>query len=180
MKVKLLDIPPHGLIIKENLALKGLAERMGVGGHDDIEFLEGPRIDVTVLPSPGGGAELQGSAAAKYRQLCGRCSEAVPREAVVSLNFMLAPKPDLTTLAKDEDPSAFEDDVGVIFYENDEIDLEMIAQEELILSLSIYWSPEEDQTGKCVQCHKHVPTTLVDEAPAKISLADLLKKAGVN
>jgi hypothetical protein len=79
----------------------------------------------------------------------------------------------------------YEDDIGISFFEGDQVDLEPLFQELLILPLKLFWSPPCSPDGTCTHCNKVVGILKEAEeatAPkaATFSLAELLKKAGVS
>ncbi len=124
MKVKLLDISEEGLNINNTIPLAGLSARLNQGGKSDIEFLSDPKLDITIFKKPS-GADMSGTATATYHQSCGRCLDRIERVAEVRVDLELVPKPEG---ARPGDP-AYEDDIGIIFYEDDEIDLAEIVHE---------------------------------------------------
>lgn len=79
----------------------------------------------------------------------------------------------------------YEDDIGISFFEGDQVDLEPLFQELLILPLEPFWSPPCSPDGTCTHCNKVVgiPKEAEDSATPKaatFSLAELLKKAGAS
>lgn len=99
------------------------------------------------------GAETRGSVNARYRQPCSRCIEGIERDIAIEANLIFKAKPaDLANRPPGEEDEDYIDDVGISYFEGEHIDLESILQETLILSLSIYWHPPVDRTGKCTVC----------------------------
>jgi uncharacterized metal-binding protein YceD (DUF177 family) len=182
MIIRLSDIPAEGLAIDTVLPLEPLNARLQQGESHGILFTTAPRVEITVHKSVS-GAETRGKIRSSYRQPCSLCSKELDRDLELDANFVLRPLAEgLEEVGSDE----LLDDIGVVYYENDRVDLEDMIHETLILSLSIFWQPPRDATGRCTLCHlsfSEVKKTLgapPEESTARVSLGDLLKKAGLN
>ncbi len=178
MKIRISDIPPAGLNINETIPLRPLNDRLAQGSDHSIQFLKDPQIKL-FMERNASGATANGSVSSSYIQPCSRCAQELPRDIEVSLDFVLSERPahvasGRTPLPEDEPI----DDIGIIYYENDHVDLEDFMQESLILALSLYWHPPEDKKGNCEVCGKHFGDAPKKKEPLA-SLGDLLKKAGV-
>jgi uncharacterized metal-binding protein YceD (DUF177 family) len=180
MKVRISDLPPQGIKINETISLEALNTRMAEGRGNDIEFSAAPLVNIEIVPNSH-GAVISGTVQTRLKQPCSRCLEAVERPLEVRADFVLKPKP--KHLNKDaagaEDPL---DDVGLLYYGEDGIELEEALQENLILALYPYWHPPCDAQGKCQLCGLNVPgvSASVEDAAKPVSLGDLLKKAGLH
>lgn len=174
MKVRISDLPPEGLKISETIPLEPLNGRLNEGHGCDIRFTTPPEVRVTVTPTPD-GAETRGQVSAKYLQPCGRCSDAIERSLSTDFNYILKPIP---AHAVGKGLPEFEDDLGILFFDGEHIELEGPIQESLIVQLSQYWSPPVDAAGSCTLCGKH---SAVEAASVggSASLGDLFKKAGI-
>lgn len=179
MKIRLTDIPAAGLPIAEVIPPQALNERLSSGSSHGFEFLQGLDVSLTVYKSAN-GAETKGRVISRYRQPCARCAEGVERDIELPTNFILQQRPEEL---EGVDSEEYEDGIGITFYDGEHIDLEDLIEETIILSLSIYWHPEEDAEGKCQLCHKLVrgPTASAtkEKSAAGTSLGDLIKKAGI-
>jgi uncharacterized metal-binding protein YceD (DUF177 family) len=178
MKVRISDIPHTGLKVSDILPLDALNARMAEGQSKDILFTEAPRVDLVVMRTQS-GAETKGTVQTKYRQQCSRCLEDADRELKIPADFILQPKSGAEE-ALDEGDASFTDDVGISYFEGDNIDLESLLQEALILSLTLYWAPACDAQGNCVQCGLNRSKFESYDEPPGNSLGKLLKKAGLN
>lgn len=176
MKIRISDIPHTGLTIEDKLALEPMNERMAQGRGQDIRFTVAPEVSLIVTKTMT-GAELRGTIRTRIAQQCSRCCEPVERQIEVPIDTILQAKDG--DLAGNPDSSGQEEDIGVLYYEGDHVDLEELLQESIILTLSLYWSPECDAKGNCSLCFKGLP--VIEEAPAsaKNSLGSLLKKVGL-
>ena len=177
MKIRLTDIPAAGLPVSEILPQDSINQRLAEGRDVGIRFIEGLPVELTVYKSAS-GAETKGTVKTRYLQPCARCADGVERELELQTNYILQPRPQF--LDKNEEEQ-FEDDIGISYYEGEHVDLEDLIQESIILSLSIYWHPDEDAKGACVLCHQQVRAAdpVKKVAPKGASLGELLKKAGV-
>lgn len=179
MKIRLTDIPAAGLEVKESVPPDALNERLDTGNSHGIRFTAALEVALIVHKSPN-GAETRGTVTSTYRQPCARCADGVERKLSVETNYLLQQRPEVLRGHESEE---YEDDIGITFYDGEHIDLDDLIQESIILSLSIYWHPDEDATGKCSHCKRNVQQGKSNEAPAAtkgIALNDLLKKAGIN
>ena len=175
MNIRISDLPFEGLKISDTIPTEGLNARLQEGQQlSDIEFTSPPLVEITCFRRTE-GAEIKGIVTTKYRQSCGRCADKVERDLKVDANYILKPKPDSMPGQEGD----YTDDIGVIYYEGDHLDLESVIQESLIISISIYWSAQVNEDGKCSICG--VKCEAVKESTSgKPSFGDLLKKAGVN
>ena len=177
MKIRISTIPPEGLKLSVPLSLDALNDRMNEGGEQEIKFLSPPQLEVVIIRRAHGG-ELSGEVRTTYEQPCSRCAEEKERELVAPLNITLKRSPEGHALP--------DDDIGVVYFQEDHVDIEEIVQETIILALSIFWSPPTDCEGICTLCNRRVeygvPVAEVDEkknsAGTKTqSLGDLLQTA---
>ncbi|NDC37199.1 MAG: DUF177 domain-containing protein [Proteobacteria bacterium] len=174
MRIRISDLPLEGLHISENIALEPLNARLHEGEGCDIRFTTPPAVKITVTRTPD-GAETRGTVTAKYLQPCGRCSDDLERDITVEFNYILKPIP---AHALGKQLPEYEDDLGILFFEGEHIELEGPIQESLIVQLSQYWSPPVDAEGKCSVCGKRAALEAASVG-GKASLGDLFKKAGL-
>lgn len=174
MRVRISDLPPQGLHIEESTPLEPLNNRLNEGDSCDIRFTTPPMVRITVTPTPD-GAETRGEVSAKYLQPCGRCSDGIERSITADFNYILKPIP---AHAVGKGLAEFEDDVGILFFDGEHIELDGPIQESLIVQLSQYWSPPVDAEGKCTYCGKR-SSLEATSAGGTTSLGDLFKKAGI-
>ncbi len=188
MKIRIDDLPPEGLTINDSIPLEPLNARMSEGRYKNIVFITSPKVELTVHKTQEGGAETRGKISSRYKQDCGRCADILERDIEVDANFTLLNRPqeepqhtesdddeEGETLAKE-----YIDDVGLIYFEGETVDLEDMVQETLILALSPFWSPPCDDKGDCSLCGLNVSKGFTAGAAAdtgKVLFSDLLKKA---
>lgn len=143
MKIRLSDLSPAGLQIRDSISLEALNGRLQEGRGSDIMFCSKPEVELLVTGSASGG-EAVGTIKADYTQPCARCSVGCSRQATAKFRFILKQRTPAEESASD--------DIGLIYFDGDKVDLEESLQESLILCLSLFWSPDLDSSGKCSQC----------------------------
>lgn len=177
MKLRISDLNDAGIPVCGTLAPAGLNERLN--GTEDSGIVFDTPVTVTMhARRTAGGAELSGQLTGIYRQSCGRCLEPVPREFAIPATFLIKPRP--------RGERDLVDDVGVLYFSGEHCELESPLQETVLLSMSLYWSPEVDKSGKCGGCKKQCEFSQSGDSGAPIGggnsgmkttrLGDLLKQ----
>lgn len=175
MRIRIRDISPSGLKISDSISLESLNNRMAEGKSSDIVFISAPQAELLVTKTMS-GAQVQGKVYANYTQCCGACPEIVGRLASADIGIIFQERP---LQDSGDDGVEYEDDIGLVYFEGDHIELEELLQEALILTLDPYWRPDCDNNGVCSYCKK-IPAKELALAPeGKVSLGTLLQKAGV-
>jgi len=170
MKIRVTTIPPTGLSFSDKMPKELINERLSSPSESEIIFIDDVTVDGIIKPFPG-GAELKATTKSKYTQPCARCAEGKERQLETPLKAVIKPKPE--SVLDDED-------IGVIYYSGEHVELDEFILESLILSLSIFWAPEiEEKTGKCKECKLTSKELGLSEPEKTSNLGDLLKKAGV-
>lgn len=126
MKICISTLPPNGRLINDELSVIALNNRLG---REDIQFVSSPVISGRVDRQPD-GAFLQAIVRAHYNQQCGNSGEFHPRIAEEKIAIALRPSTSSNQIS---------DDTSITYYDNDIVDIEVIAQEFLILSLDLWW-----------------------------------------
>ena len=172
MRISLGELPVNGLVIKDSLPVDSLNQRMAEGRDNEIIFTA-VSVDLLVTGAKG-GALINGKTIGTCRQPCSLCAETIEHQVEATIDFFLKPR-------ADESDGVEADDLGIIYYDDDSVDIEDLIQESLILQLSPYWHPERDQNGCCQMCGMHTAEKIncekrTDTAPV---LGELFKKAGI-
>lgn len=165
--INLNTLPEAGLKLESELGVKSLNERIKPeDGEAEIVFKKKPKckLELKALGKTE-NFDLLAKLDFYYEQKCGRCSDFKECHVTKKINTLIKKR---NSENENED-----DDVGVIFYEEDELNLEDILQEEIVLSLSPFLIPETDKEDKCKICKKKIefPNEGVSQ-----KLGDLLKK----
>jgi uncharacterized metal-binding protein YceD (DUF177 family) len=166
MRVRISTLPPQGLQVCDSLPLETLNARLNEGHSTDIKFLSPPQANLLALPV-GTGATVTGTVTGQYQQDCGRCSDPVPQQMEIQVNLIARPR---------AEGSDVEDDIGIVFFDGEHVELGDLLEELLILKLDLFWSPPMDESNKCTVCSRQLVKG--ESKPVNV-LGDLLKKAGV-
>ena len=170
MKIRISDISPQGLKINDSLPLEALNSRMQEGQDKDIVFLVAPEVSLTVTRIPG-GANISGTISSRYRQSCSRCLDPIERDLEVEFTLALQP-------AGSADPDDSLQDIGILYYTDETVNIEEALQENIILSLSRFWHPPLKPDGSCTLCGlKAVGQCSASSESSKPSMAMLLDEA---
>ena len=165
MKIRINDLPEKGLNAAEIIDQKGINVRLQDPENNQFQFIVPLSCTVTATPLGKAGAQIKGTVESKYTQGCSLCLENVPRDLHHTFEFQLRKK---------REGEMVEDDVGIFYFAGDNVELDSIIEEEIILSLSIFWHPEFE-SKKCSVCKKDKSTLGVQETDDKPTLGDLLK-----
>lgn len=175
MKVRISDIGPEGLEINDTLPADGLNARLNEGGESEIIFEDSPEVRLRLSPLAQ-GAELRGAVSGEYRQPCGRCNSPSMRRLEASFHLVMLPE-------GSEEARQYEDsdDIGVVYFSGDQIELDDSLQEAVILQLSIFWLPDIGEPDGCPNCNAgDMPVTEQDSGEEKVLLGDLLQRAAAD
>ncbi|RMG39536.1 MAG: DUF177 domain-containing protein [Candidatus Dadabacteria bacterium] len=167
MKIRISSIPPEGLKISDTLSLEALNRRMMEGRDNDILFTLEPRVDLEITRNVD-GAESCGSVTSTYIQPCALCAEPVEQQLTVRADYIFKHRPDFI-----QDNDEYSDDIGLIYYNGDHIDLEEILQESIILALRFYLKPPRKDDGSCKICGK--TPGFEESVKSRVTLGNLLQ-----
>ncbi|MCB0332844.1 MAG: DUF177 domain-containing protein [Bdellovibrionales bacterium] len=142
LQVRLSDIPVEGIIINDTIPLETLNARMNEGPGNDVQFLAPPTVSLTISPRKG-SAELSGTVTATYRQNCPRCLEVIDHPISQELNIILKAKELRPGTDRKLSAEEWDDDIGIIYFDGEHIDLEDIVQETLILAIDPLGAPHD-------------------------------------
>lgn len=159
------NLPESGLNINENIPLDALTTRMDEGKNNEIVFTRAPEVDATIKRTVK-NAEITGLIRVFYKQPCALCANDLEQELKLDLQY---------TLKAQAAEGAEHDDVGIIYYDPPNFDLEDFSQETIILSLSPYLYPPRQSNGKCELCGLNFACETSEEGGGKRKLGDLLK-----
>ncbi len=168
--IRITDIPSRGLEVADHLDCEALNARMNEAPENDIRFLTAPTFALRIKPEIA-GAELRGSIEASYEQPCGRCLQLIERTIRQDLLITLKAKSHRPGIDRATSSSEWDDDIGIVYFDGEQIDLEEILQESLILSIN----PFESEHPKCPGPPTHRGHTSDDSSERKPTLGDLLK-----
>lgn len=171
MKIRIDSITAdRGMDIDETIPVDALNARMNEAVDNDITFLRDPHVRLHISKRVQ-GADISGHVHCSYKQPCSRCAETIEIPINVPLNLILK--------HADQQPRHESEDIGLLLYEGEHVDLEEIIQEHLILKLSPYLLPECNSAGDCCMCERNFLNKAKKESSDTVKLGDLLGAAGV-
>ncbi|MBX7137735.1 MAG: YceD family protein [Oligoflexia bacterium] len=175
MKIRIADIGPEGLAIDDTLDFEALNQRMQEGHETDIRFTAAPKVSLHVTRTPS-GADTKGKIKGTFTQGCSLCARDVPRHIEVSADYVLQ---QIHSKEFGQSPESL-DDIGIVFFEGDGLDLRDTLEQSLILAMDQFWHPQLNQDGSCVHCgESHTAESAEQAKKSPVSLGELLAKAGV-
>ena len=153
MKIRVSDTRPEGVTLEGTIPRNSLNQRLEAAKSNDISILDDPRYSIRFKRTLS-GAEIKGSLTFNYLSQCSRCMSETQKskELPLSMVFQEVPPDKIITNPLDY----FEEDVGLAYYENDEIDLEDFLQEQLILNIELYSYCNPTCKGICAKCGKNL------------------------
>lgn len=170
MKIRVSTLPQKGIDINDYLALTDINSRIQEGDSGGIIFTDPPKVDLHIKPTLF-GAEVKGEISGSFKQPCALCSDDLSQALKVSIDWILKAK-------QGESADDDFDDVGLLSYSDDEIDLETHLQEAIILSQSPILKPPIEK-DRCLTCGRACPAVLWSdpETTGTTNLGELLLAA---
>lgn len=140
-------------------------------GSADLKFLEPVRVDAT-LTNLGKELSLSGEIATAVELTCSRCLEKFAFPVSSSLDLLFVKEEE----EKEEEIELSQEDLKVVCYKGDEIDLAKTVREEIIISLPMSPICRKDCKGLCPHCGQNLnkancdcPKERIDPRLAKLS-----------
>jgi len=175
MLIRITDIPASGLKINETMDLEPLNLRLQEGKPTEIRFTAPPQVNL-VIHRTSSGAEVTGKLRAKLIQPCSRCVAELERELELEINYTLQQLTPRSSPITDET----DQDIGMVYFDGEHVELDETLQESLILGLDLFWHPPLRADGSCTQCGLSKLEGTAEADKSKTKLGDLFKKAGLN
>ncbi len=151
MDITIQDIPTHSSLVIQLAPTADDLERI-FAQLDEFSLAPGASVEGKVrLQRIGTSIRVSGDVNTTLMFTCGRCLET--REVAVSaeLEYLLVPKPQYATRYEgQEETELSEEDLGVTYYEGEELDLRPYVRESLMLELPSY--PNCEGIGMLAEC----------------------------
>ena len=144
MIIRVSELEEEGLRIDDVAAL-------GAVFADPSWHLESVALDIR---PDGAEVDVTGRVKATVQQTCGRCLEGFAARVDAPVSVRLVPKP-----AGHDSVELGADDLDVDFYENDELDVAHVVENEATLALPMKPLCREDCRGLCPACGANRNTT---------------------
>jgi uncharacterized protein len=160
MIIRVSELEEHGLRIDE-------VDALGSVFADPSWQLESVALEVE---ADGAEAFVRGRLGATVPLTCGRCAEAFTGRVVADVDVRLLPRP-----AASDSVELGADDLDVDFYDNDELDLSRVVENETTLALPMKPLCRPDCRGLCAVCgaNRNVMTCTCAPPPPDPRLAAL-------
>ena len=152
------NIPPEGKQLEFLLDSSHLHQRVaevteslepGAVPPPDYQFAGGLPVSL-FLTIEGTTVTVRGEVRASYQTICGRCASEVAVEATVPVAMFLKPRP--------REEGCDDEDIAYGFYDDNEVDCAVLAEECVILSLPANPLCREDCRGICPECGENLNT----------------------
>lgn len=150
MKVRLEDIPPEGLEVS-------FSDGRIVAGELGSQVCEISRRPLArlKLTRQGGTVRAKGGFTAGMRLVCSRCLEEMDYELQGGLDMVFLPR-SREHRAPSEEVSLDQEDLDVIFYDGEVLDLGQSLADEVSLAVPMAPLCREDCLGLCPSCGKNL------------------------
>jgi uncharacterized protein len=160
MMIRVSELEEQGLRIDD-------VEALGAVFSDPSWRLESIALEVE---ADGTDVFVRGRLGATVPQTCGRCLEVFPARIDAPVDVRLVPKP-----AASDSIELGADDLDVDFYDNDELDVARVVENEATLALPMKPLCREDCRGLCPVCgaNRNVAPCTCDPRPPDPRLAAL-------
>ena len=168
MKIRISTLTVRGLEIRDFLNSDSLNERLNNIKKSGVIFKCNPVVTLTARKNVE-GAEVFGKIFIEYEQECSRCSDPLPRSNTRDFYYIIK---------HNSAGEKVEDDVGIIFYTGEYVDLQSALEETIIIDLDIFWSPSLDKNDSCTLCGRAKQKSISAKKEGKLN--ELFKKAGIN
>ncbi|MDA8085223.1 MAG: DUF177 domain-containing protein [Nitrospiraceae bacterium] len=135
MKIKVSEIPEEGLDVHETASLR-------INEHDTPATVE------IHVDKAGPEVMVRGNISARMELVCSRCLREFSRDVAVPVDLVYRPVEEIAG----ESPELAEEELDTGFYKADELDTDVIAAEQLILSMPIKVLCSDVCKGICPRC----------------------------
>ena len=158
MKIEIHHIPSEGLVLDAERPARHFSGLKAIMENGECEFVEPLDIHLEVVPWRD-FIRVKGRIATTIRQACGRCLEVFesPLRSTFTLNYSGKIPKDVHK----SDTDGIEltaDQIGVVFFEGEEIDFTDAIQEQVILALPFKPICKPDCKGLCPKCGNDLNT----------------------
>lgn len=152
MQFRVDAIKDGGLVLESSIASQDLPMLAEIVSSGECEFLAPVQVAVRAQ-LVGELIEVDGSVATRGRFQCGGCLREYEEE--LRSWFALTYARELPSIEDDDSGEAVEltaEDLGIILYHGDEIDLTEAVQEQVAMALPVRRRCQDDCKGLCSQC----------------------------
>jgi uncharacterized protein len=158
MLIRLQDIKDQGLSLKFAEDAKSFPALTELVASREIDFLQ-PILTMLKVVWAGDMIEVEGQSTTRVKLPCSRClsTQEVPVEANYELTFVRQSPP--TSAGEEEEIELSAEEMGLVEFHGEEIDLREAIQEQVILALPLRALCKETCRGLCPQCGANLNET---------------------
>lgn len=151
MHLKLEEISDGEVIREYSAPVETFPELKALADSAQFDFTSMLEFQLR-LQRVGSLVELDGRLAVNVKDTCGRCLSPFETRIESSFELTFTPRKDTTTEDEMEEVELEDQELGLIPYDDEEIDLRDPLQEQVIISLPISPLCKEDCLGLCAEC----------------------------
>jgi len=179
MKIDVKNIPDHGLTVDARREAHTLPGLLKVATEERIEFLTPLDIHL-MIHSEKDMIKVRGRLNFTLNMICSRCLDAFESRVAPNFNLRFSKRiPEDVHFDRDENVELTAEQIGLIFYSDDEIDVTDAIREQVILSLPYRRLCASDCKGICQVCganlNKEICQCGQSKAPGPFDILKTLK-----
>ena len=149
MLLELDEISAEGIVKEYSVPVEKFMELKAIVDNAQFDFTSELEFQLR-LQRVGPLVELGGHLTATISEICGRCLS--PYEERIKSVFSLTFTPQKKSDPEQEELELEADELGLVFYEGEQIDLHEALQEQVIISLPIGPLCKDECLGLCIEC----------------------------
>lgn len=149
MRLELDEISAGGIVREFTLPVESFPELKELEKSDQFSFTT-PLSYRIRLQKSGRLVELEGDVSFSIKEVCGRCL--VPFEEEIESSFALTFTPKKEEVSEQEEVELEAEELGLITYDGEELDLQDPLQEQVVIGLPLSPLCRETCNGLCPEC----------------------------
>lgn len=153
MRLELDEISAEGIVREYSVPVENFTELKTLADNAQFNFTS-ELVFRLRLQRVGSLIELDGHLAGTISEICGRCLS--PYEERIESAFSLTFTPQKRSEPEQEELELEAEELGLISYEGEQIDLRDALQEQVIISLPIGPLCKEECLGLCIECGQNL------------------------
>lgn len=150
MRLELDEITPGGIIREYSIPAESFPELKLLTDSGQMAFATPVEFSLR-LQRPGQMVELDGILAVTIQEICGRCLAELETRITSTFSLTFTPRKEEGS-GDEEEVELHAEELGLIPYDGDRIDLSESLQEQVIISLPISPLCKDDCLGLCAEC----------------------------
>jgi uncharacterized protein len=151
MHIELKDISDSGLLLGYSNPIEAFPILLDLQKQDDLRFI-GPLAFQLRLQKSGQIVEVDGSLTAQVAIVCGHCLQNFEQQVTSDFTLTFTPMSSDSLADELEEVELDADELGLVYYKNDTIELLQSLQEQVLMALPMSPLCSEDCRGLCPEC----------------------------